>query len=236
MKETRTVKWGGIHNARDLGGLRGSLGVTRYGRVFRMPRPDGLDEIGWRDLERAGVRTLVDLRNEDEIAALPLRPSTVASVHRPIEDPSDEDFMSQFGEFLGTPSYYPENLRRWPAKIAAVVGAIAEAPAGGVAFHCSAGRDRTGLIAALVLTVVGVDKSFILDDYERGVREYNAHLAAQDVPREPVRSDDYLTTAIEDARRSLELLLDTVDVESYLRHAGLTGAQLDSLRRRLLSP
>jgi protein-tyrosine phosphatase len=112
----REVAWDGIHNARDLGGLPTSTGSTRFGRIFRMPRPDILSATGWAQLESAGVRTLVDLRNTDEIGALPMRPGSVRSVHRALEDQGDAEFMDLMGPFVGSPTYYSENLRRWPVR------------------------------------------------------------------------------------------------------------------------
>ena len=80
----RSVAWGGLHNARDLGGLPAGTTVTRPGRIFRTPRLDGLDEQGWSELVDAGVRTIVDLRNPHEIEPLPL-PAGVTRLHRPVE-------------------------------------------------------------------------------------------------------------------------------------------------------
>ncbi|MFV7878499.1 tyrosine-protein phosphatase, partial [Enterococcus faecium] len=62
---------------------------------------------------------------------------------------------------------YIEALERRGAAIVAVLEALAEAPDGTVLFHCTAGKDRTGLIAALVLALAGVDAETIVDDYAR---------------------------------------------------------------------
>ena len=105
----RAVSWGGLHNARDLGGLPVATTVTRRGRVFRTPRLDGLDEQGWTDLVDAGVRTIVDLRNPHEIEPLPL-PAGVTRHHRPIEVWEDRDFMARWGGVLDSPEYYRANL------------------------------------------------------------------------------------------------------------------------------
>ena len=81
---------------------------------------------------------------------------------------------SSWGRHLGSPDYYAENLRRWPGLIAAAIGAVADAPDGGVLVHCAAGRDRTGLVVALLLRVAGVPVADVLDDHEQGLREINA--------------------------------------------------------------
>ena len=140
----RSVTWGGLHNARDLGGLPAGTTVTRPGRIFRTPRLDGLDEQGWTELVDAGVRTIVDLRNPHEIEPLPL-PAGVTRHHRPVEVWEDRDFMARWGDVLDSPEYYRANLEAWPELVVAAVRAVAHAPDGAVVIHCSAGRDRTGL-------------------------------------------------------------------------------------------
>ncbi|WP_309618063.1 tyrosine-protein phosphatase [Salinibacterium sp.] len=231
---TRRVTWGGIHNTRDLGGLTTRTGPTRFGRLYRMPRPDILSLKGWAELESAGVRTLIDLRNPDEITDLPLRPVTVRSLACAIEDQSDNEFMELMAPFLGSPTYYAENLRRWPDKIGAVFATIAAAPAGGVVIHCAAGRDRTGLITALILSLCEVNLAEILDDYELGVRQTNDYLASHDNAHEDPRTPLELTAAMASARSTLSDLLERMNIERYLLEAGCSPAQLDQVRRRLL--
>lgn len=230
----RVVDWGGIHNTRDFGGLPTRAGPTRFGRLYRMPRPDILSTDGWAELESAGVRTLIDLRNPDEISKLPLRPASVRSVTCAIEDQTDHEFMALMAPFLGSPTYYAENLRRWPDKVAAVFAAIAAAPPGGIVIHCAAGRDRTGLIAALILNLCEVDLTAILDDYELGVRQTNDFLLELDDPHEDPQSDGDLAGAIVTARTTLTHLLAKLDAEQYLLGAGCSSADLDAVRARLL--
>jgi protein-tyrosine phosphatase len=230
------VTWGGIHNTRDLGGMHGSRGTIAPQRLFRMPRPDELNEQGWIELQSAGVRTLVDLRNSDEIRSLPLQPERVRSVVRSIENQSDEHFMSRHGHELGSPAYYRDSLRRWPEKIAAAITAIAHADDGGVVVHCSAGRDRTGLIVAMVLDLCGVELQSILDDYESVFRETNEFMGSQLVPRERVRDEPELIDAIRSARSQLASLFADLDTEAYLSEAGVSPSEIELLRARLLVP
>lgn len=232
---SRIVTWGGLHNARDLGGLPSRLGTTAFGQVFRSPRLDGLDESGWNELSHAGVRTIIDLRNDDEVSPVASRPKSLTVVRAPIEDQSDSAFMTEWGSSLGSPAYYPENLRRWPALIVAAITAIADAPAGGILVHCSAGRDRAGLITALLLTLAEVEHSAILDDYELGVRETNEFLLNLPHPHERPRTPDELETAITIARRDLSTLFDDLDTRDYLLRSGVALTPLERIRGRLLA-
>ena len=224
------VDWGGLHNARELAGVGGLIAP---GALFRSPRLDGLDATGWRQVVDSGVRTVVDLRNDDEVAQLPLRPAGLRVIRSPVEDQGDAAFMAGWGALLGNPDYYPEALRRWPSLIAGAVGAVADAPDGGVLVHCAAGRDRTGLIVALVLRVAGVAVDDVLDDYEIGVREINEWFRTN-VDREPHLDEGALAVSIAAKRASLGAFLESLDVDAYLAGAGVSPAQLAALRARLV--
>ena len=129
---------------------------------------DRLSEEGWRALREYGVRTIIDLREEDEVT----EPGDgVETIRFPLdgiaEDPEFwEDWMH--GPQFGTPLYYGPFLERFPHRIEQVLDAIEEAPPGGVLFHCAGGRDRTGMVAIAALAAAGVAPEAIADDYERG--------------------------------------------------------------------
>lgn len=220
------VDWGGLHNARELGSS------IAPGALFRSPRLDGLDAAAWQQLVVSGVRTIVDLRNDDEVVEVPLRPANLRVIRAPVEDQGDAGFMAEWGALLGSPGYYAEALRRWPALIAAAVGAVADAPTGGVLVHCAAGRDRTGLIVALLLRVAGVPVPAVLDDYEVGVREINEWFRTN-VDREPHLDEAALAASLAAKRATLGSFLEAFDVDAYLAGAGVTAGQLARLRARL---
>ena len=70
VRDPRDVDWEGCLNARDLGGLPAAGGRrTRWGAVVRADAPDHLTAAGWAAVRAHGVRTVVDLRNEDELGA-----------------------------------------------------------------------------------------------------------------------------------------------------------------------
>ena len=168
--------------------------VTRPGRIFRAPRLDGLDEQGWTDLVDAGVRTIVDLRNPHEIEPLPL-PAGVTRHHRPVEVWEDQDFMARWGGVLDSPEYYRANLETWPELVVEAVRAVAHAPDGAVVVHCSAGRDRTGLVTALLLSLVGVPQDAIVEDYACAVVAMNDYALAG-LGDETGRTDDELAARL----------------------------------------
>lgn len=233
---SRSVRWDGAVNARDLGGVSSRI---RPGRVYRMGRHEWLTDAGWQQAYDDGVRTVVDLRNPGERGrreADPLLKTAVLDrfrvVNCPTEDQSDADFMQLVGPYLNSPEYYRENLRRWPEKIAAVVRVIAESE-GAVVVHCAAGRDRTGMVTAVLLALAGVEHEDIADDYALAVHGINEHHLAQEKPHEKPKSPEELDEWICHTRAHLLEMLDGFDAEAYLRDAGLSQAELDAVRARL---
>jgi len=229
---SRVLAWGNLHNARDLGGLPTARGETISGRFFRTPRLDALDAAGWSDLRAAGVRTIVDLRNDDEIEPLEL-PSGIVRRNHPIEDQNHRHFMDRWGRLLNSPIYYSDNLRYWPQRIVAVFRSFAEAPPGGIVFHCAAGRDRTGLVSALLLQLAGVDDDAIVADYLLSVTAMNDHFTTQQVPHEPPRSPDDLSTWSGEVGNRLREFLAHTDAAAFLLENGMSEAEITAVRDRL---
>jgi protein-tyrosine phosphatase len=231
----RHLDWEGCFNVRDLGGLPLSGGgVTRWGAVVRADSLDDLTDAGWEALVAHGVRTVVDLRNEDERRVVP-RPPEVTTVHVPLDATEDREFWDVWenGPQFGTPLYYGPHLARHPERSAAAIAAIADAPPGGVAFHCGGGRDRAGQVAMLVLALAGASPETIAADYalsdERLPARYTAHGEEDQGPL----LAGYLAERGTTAAAVLTELLDGLDVEATLRAAGLTDARVAALRARL---
>jgi protein-tyrosine phosphatase len=231
----REQGWEGAVNARDLGGLAAGTARTQYGRVFRSAKPEYLTDRGWAQLLEAGITTVIDLRNgyeRHELRAI----DALTVHHHPVEDQIDASFMAEWGNRLDTPDYYPEVLLRWPELVTSVFARIADAPSGGVLVHCRAGRDRTGMISAMLLSLVGTSVQDILDDYELAVRAMNAYLTAQSEPAEEPHPHATLDAFCTSSRASLAKFLESTDVPTYLTTNGLSPEQLDRIRDRLLLP
>jgi protein-tyrosine phosphatase len=233
---SRIVGWEGAVNARDLGGVSAAI---RRGSLYRMGRHEWLTDAGWQQAYDDGVRTVIDLRNPGERGRRDTDPVLNTDVldrfrviNCPTEDQSDEEFMQLVGPYLSSPVYYRENLLRWPEKIAAVVRAIAESE-GAVIVHCSAGRDRTGMVTAVLLALAGVPHADIADDYALAVQGINEHHLAQERPHETPKSPAQLREWIARARAHLLDLLDGFDPETYLRDAGNSAREIAAVRARL---
>jgi protein tyrosine/serine phosphatase len=225
----RVLAWEGCTNIRDLGGLSTSDGrKTRWGAIVRSDTPTRLTEAGWSALYAYGIRTIITLRTigkiEDELdVASPY--SDLKTVQVAIEDITDEEFLQKWAatDLWCTPLYYKDTLRRWPERHAAVVSTIARAQPGGVLFHCIRGNDRTGIIALLVLALVGVTPDDIIADYELSF----------ELSPDPYR-DELLAREHSSVREALLSALEGLNIDGYLTIGGASQDDLAAVRERLL--
>jgi protein-tyrosine phosphatase len=174
----RELPWDGYVNARDLGGLPTSLSTTGYtisGRIARGPRRERLTAAGWADANAWGLSSIIDLRCAHEIGRRDGDPETTtvsmapSIVHAPTEDHTNPEFRATCFPILDSPEYWQHNWRILPDLVRATFHQIAHAGPG-ILVHCSAGRDRTGMISALLLANAGVAPDVVADDYAQSVR------------------------------------------------------------------
>jgi protein-tyrosine phosphatase len=224
---TRRLAWEGVLNARDLGGYPAAGGrETRWGAVVRSDSLGDLTAAGQAALAGYGVRAIVDLRLADEIARHPnpfaspgdhgVAYTNVSVIDPAAGFPPDTDTLA--GNYLWM-------LDQFRGFVAEVIAAVAGAPDGGVLIHCAAGKDRTGLISALLLGLVGVPAE--------------AWLAAAP-PEERAEREALLARYAPRAEVMLEVLAGLEEryggVEGYLLAAGVSRADLERLRERLVAP
>jgi protein-tyrosine phosphatase len=162
---TRHLPVAGTYNVRDLGGYLTEDGQTRWRRILRADGLHRLDADGMATLVDAGVTTVIDLRHADELANQPNPFGNNPAVRyhnislfdrlRPAVNPGGDLLLE----------LYKMALAQRQDAIAAVLTTIAKAPEGVVLFHCTAGKDRTGIVAALLLALAGVEATLIVEDY-----------------------------------------------------------------------
>ncbi|MDH6237111.1 tyrosine-protein phosphatase [Cryobacterium sp. CG_9.6] len=170
----RNLNVDGLVNARDLGGLRRQNGsLTPRGVFFRAENVDWATSLGWKQMFDAGIRTVVDLRQPAERDRdTGRRPSWLETIHVDLDGLENVEFWKDYWDngLVGTALYFLPHLTSMPERTGAALSAAVNAPRGGVLFHCMAGRDRTGMIALLLLLAVGTDPDEIVDDYLETVR------------------------------------------------------------------
>jgi protein-tyrosine phosphatase len=236
----RHLHWEGCFNARDLGGLPTTDGrTTRWRAVVRSDTPDHLTAAGWEALRAYGIRTIVDLRNDEEVGPdAGARPASVTTVHVPLDDTAGREFWDEWasGPQFGTPLYYRPFLERKPDRCAAAVAAVARAGPGGVLVHCGGGRDRTGLVTMVLLALAGVAPEEIASDYELSYERMPRMYAARGEDDQGPTIQGFLAGDNTSARAAIVDTLDWLDADAYLRSAGLGNDDLAAPRERLVEP
>jgi protein-tyrosine phosphatase len=240
VQHNRWLAWDGCYNGRDLGGFRTADGrETRWGAVVRSAAPYLLTRDGWSAVQEHGIRTIIDLRNDDEIQPdIAPRPADLLVVRLSMDAAQDAAFWDRWatGGQCGTPLYYRPFLDRFPHLVAGVLGAIAHARPGGVLVHCVQGRDRTGLVTLVLLALVGVAAQDIAADYVLSADLLRPLFGRLGVADQGPVIEEFLTRSGTSARDVIISTLASLDVEAYLRSAGLGNDDLAALRARLLTP
>lgn len=149
-------------NFRDLGGLPAATGTTRSGVLFRSGALSGAGAEGSAVLESLGIRRVIDLRDDDEVARAPadLAGFSPETIRIPLFEGSAQSFLRGDVSLHGL---YHSIVEDSAARVVAVVRAV---HTGGPALvHCAIGKDRTGVTIALTLAAAGVDEEAIIADY-----------------------------------------------------------------------
>lgn len=246
MQRSRELDWDGLLNARDLGGHKtDDGGATRYGEVVRADSLHQLTEAGWKSVVDYGIRTVIDLRMDQEREGEPPPGAPVELLHISLFDDDKELFQEVEAASAAAPDaavatreVYLLFLEHFKANVATAIRAVANAPEGGVVVHCMGGKDRTGLITALLLALAGVDDEQIADDYalseERLQPRHELWFAEAETEAERERLQRIAQTPASSIAGVLaELERRYGSVEGYLRDAGVSDEHLALARARL---
>jgi protein-tyrosine phosphatase len=234
----------GLYNLRDTGGYRAEAGTTRWGKLFRSDALHRLDEAGRARLAELGIAHIVDLRGDDERRTAPSRmdASGITVHHLPVFD--DAAPASRAGAALGLASVYDHMVDERGGNLVRAIRIIADADDDqAVLVHCTAGKDRTGLVVAFALLAAGVERDEVVADYAATAQ----HLAGEwaDLMLEGVRvagreiTPGLLELMTESPAPVLDALLDRIDREhgsitAYLAANGLTDSERERLAATLI--
>ena len=169
---TRTLNWPACYNIRDLGGLLTvDGGVTRWRALIRADIPARLTPEGQQALLDYGVRTILDLRDPEQVNEAPsifMVPNndfkTPTYLNLPLET-REPMVVALMSAAKARAEVYQIILEHYPAQVAKIMRAINAAREGGVLIHCHVGKDRTGIVSALLLRLASVPDEWIAADY-----------------------------------------------------------------------
>ncbi|WP_353828814.1 tyrosine-protein phosphatase [Agromyces sp. SYSU T0242] len=233
----------GTYNFRDVGGLPARGGSVRHGRLYRSDGLHRLGEDGREALRRLEVGMVVDLRDENEALLMPddLDGLDVEVLQLPVFEGSG---ASQGQRGISLEALYHRIVTRHSRVVVEALREITSAGDRAVVVHCTAGKDRTGIVVALALLAAGVDRESVVTDYAvtesllagEWLEEMVSLIGTYGVPDTP----ELRTLMGGSPREALESALDEVErrhgsVREYLVASGLERAELDALRARLVA-
>ena len=166
----------GVSNFRDLGGWPAAGGAVRAGQVFRAAALAGLTEADAATVRRLGIGVVCDQRGGAEAAAAPFPASLLPGVaYHPL--PIEPSVGASLRDILATRAATGADARAlmreayvayaadWADRYRVLFDLLDAPGAAPLLFHCSAGKDRTGFGAALILTALGVGWEAVMEDY-----------------------------------------------------------------------
>lgn len=235
---------GGLYNVRDIGGYStADGGVVRRGMLFRASSLHRLDdEQAWADF---GAGAVIDLRYDRERVAFPLPAFITGELHSPFlpndwdADPEARDLPA--AEFLA--SVFCDMVDHGGDTVCKVLARLAADDAYPAIFFCMAGKDRTGVLAAVLLALLGVSYQDITDDFELSGDEVVALVdylrTREDFEDHPMMNQP--EELLRAPRAAMEIFLAEVGDEfggiaGWVRELGVSDEQVEVLRTRLVGP
>ncbi len=167
---SRTLEFEGCVNFRDLGGYRTADGrMLAWRTLFRADGLNKLTDADVAQLTELGLATVIDLRTLDEAeqrGSFPVERVPVTYVGLPLTDvlPATED-LPDWGEAAYVAARYAAMVSEGGPMLTSAIDALATGDALPAVMHCSAGKDRTGVLSALLLAFLGVPDETIVADY-----------------------------------------------------------------------
>lgn len=230
----------GTLNVRDLGGfLTREDKFTKSHAFIRASSLSALTPDDVRFLLDYGVRTVVDLRDYHEVQANP----DVLEGHPDIEyhnyplfggNIADLTWMNTQEDGLSVLWMYESGVTNTEA-VRKIFTAFADAPEGCILFHCAAGKDRTGIVAMLLLRLADVGSADIVADY---VLSRDIMLDDPEFRRWWEEGSDrdrsFLDSAPESIQHAMNVVRGYGGIRPYLRECGLTDEQIERVRARLV--
>jgi protein-tyrosine phosphatase len=230
---SRVIALEGALNVRDLGGLQGDHGGVPYARFIRAANPTQLSPTDLETLNKRGVVLDIDLRTAEEERA---SPDTLANDphvrylpisllgNQPLTRPTSLQDM------------YVDALANDQSEFKSVFEAIADAGQGAVLYHCTAGKDRTGMISAMLLQLAGVPRDQIVHNY--AVSAYYLKPMMTGATGEMIKSNPAIAALMGSPPEAIEKFLDTLDsrfngTAAYLQTVGVSASDIKKIRARL---
>lgn len=232
----------GTYNLRDVGGYPVAHGRrTRDGVLYRSDALHALTENGGGELRALGLRTIVDLRGDEELSEAPsaIDGFGIRVRHHPVFTAAAP--RSQAMRPGGLRTIYDFMVQSAGSSLTSAVREFTRENAP-VLVHCTAGKDRTGVVVALALEAVGVERESVIADYAASeghlAGEWAAQMLSRFASQQLSEEVDILSIVTTSPASLMEQLLDDIDrdfggARAYLHGHGMSDGELDALAEAL---
>lgn len=253
----RKVKVAGLDNIRDIGGYKTKDGKrVKWGKLYRADSLSKMTENGKKDFEKLKIGYIFDLRDDNETAkapdpvfknvtylhteiptsgVAPQKPRTTEEIRNFYSNPETLNYWKDGYEYMTGSSKARDSLKT------ILLTALENKKESGMIWHCSGGKDRTGFISVIFLSLLGVDKETIIKDYLL-TNEYRKNFDTKELEdmkkifeNDPVMTEGFL--AIQQAKPEyVAVFIDKIErlygtTENYLiKEAGMTQEQLNEIK------
>jgi len=238
----------GCFNFRDIGGYKGINGRTiKWGSYFRAGRQDRMTQIDLDRVAEIGIKTQIDLRRSDEIRDQSRGPleniGSRYAWHPVIPNDGSEQLNNMVGDTGISGERYLRYLDFETAPWIGIFDVMADTDQHPLLIHCTAGKDRTGVTTALLLSILGVDRDVIEADYALSNRESVRHVKFierhQGLPEGTSR--EALLHAAGVPEDAIGIFLEGLERKyggplNYLLSIGVDEAQQRAIQEALLDP
>ncbi len=244
--ENLRIELEGTFNLREISGYDGSLGKVAPGLLFRSDHLGRLTDSDVDQMRRLNIKSFIDLRTEKEADAQGKYPAELlidATRHHISMIDISANYELARGEAGKEYIFnrYVEMLTFGRDNIARVFKTIASHQSGGLLFHCAVGKDRTGIVAALLLETLRIDRSQIIADYaatQRAMDRFQAWLA-EVAPEEIEKIRDVAPIILGSREVDMARTLNFLDAQygspiSYLAEIGIEEGEIEIIRDRYL--
>jgi protein-tyrosine phosphatase len=233
----RRLDFPGLLNARDLGGyptLDGS--TTRWRSLVRSDDLSQLTSAGLEALSSYGIETVVDLRWPDEVAEMPSPVQALRHIrYEPFSlcTPTQKEWRARRADNTAKELWNRAMLQHLRDELRQVLEIVATASAGPLLFHCVAGKDRTGVLAALLLALADVLPEAIAYDYAESFDNLRDGYLQRYADAEPAAIIDALQCPAQGVHNMLAYLEELGGTRAYLEAIGMRREHIALLRARL---
>lgn len=248
---TRNINIPGIQNFRDLGGYK-SVDTGKsvsWGMLYRSAQIDSIPPCSRRELKNMGIRTIIDLRAEEERHNYPqLHDDEFKIVHIPIPTGNMDKILQGIQEEkIKSDTIYRlvermnrELVMNYQKEFKELFSVLLNRDCYPAVIHCTSGKGRTGIVSALLLAALGVNEDVIMSDYRLSNDYFNIPKASKYAYQLPANSQEAITTIYSAKEDFLNAAKEQIEseygsVQDYLKKGiGLSAEEIEELRSILL--